>query len=334
MTDTYRVKKSQYSPNDPATYIDIDTGGSNTTATDLTLVGRTREYGEVYDENILHLLENFASPEVADTLSQSIFHAVPEVLINPIDGQTWFNNSRKLNYTYFRGRWLPQAYVGHAAANWGTVVNGTALPRPVGSDGYVFPYSECAWVIAPAYIPAEHRGMTCTVNATTGVVTANYWNNSGVVTPFEVFYHIIGVRSNNYLGGNDATSLRVITNKTIQTTQIAPISTFPRTITSDEDNSVEVTVTGMGVGHTAVYTWIRVSPSTGTGFPAGYTIAPTDDSAAETSFSIVVTSPGVFNTNEKITRGATFVCQVDEMDGATLVATKLSLPIRVEFSNF
>ena len=94
MADTYRVKKSEFSSNDPDTYIDVDLGGVNTTSTDLTFVGRTREYGEIYNENVLHLLENFDSPEVADTQSQSIYHAVPAYLINPVNGQTWFNSTR------------------------------------------------------------------------------------------------------------------------------------------------------------------------------------------------------------------------------------------------
>lgn len=335
MTDTYRVKKSQFSPLDPSSYIDIEVGGINTSATDLALVGRTREYGEIYNENILHLLENFASSEVPDTQSQSIFHAVPAVLINPTDGQCWFNTSRKIPYTYFRGRWLPLAYNGHIASNWGTVTNGTALPRPVGSDGYVFPYAECAWIVAPAYIPEEIRGMLCTVNPMTGVVTSTYYDETGATKPFEVFYQIIGVRSNDLFGGGEGSTLRVLLNRSLQTTRVPPISAFPRTITSASGDSVTVSVGGVSGGNTLRYTWSRVSPSTSQGFPPGYLIEPTSPTSASTSFRVTVTSPGVFNSNERITRGATFVCLVEELaPGDVVVESKLSLPVRVEFSNF
>lgn len=335
MTDTYRVKKSEYSPTDPSTYIDIDVGGVNTTSSDLTLVGRTREYGEAYNENVLHLLENFASPEVSDTLTHSIFHAVPAELLNPVDGQTWFNTSRKLNYTYFRGRWMPQAYSGHIASNWGTVMNGTALPRPIGSDGYVFPYSECAWIVAPAYVETVNRGFACTVNPSTGVVTAFTRGRVSGTVPIEVFYQIIGVRSNDYLGGNDAGVLRVLTSASLQETSVPPINTFPRTITSSVTDRVTVSVTGVDGGNTLRYTWMRVSPSATAGFPPGYSIDPVTPTSASTDFQLTVTSPGVINATERITRGASFACRVEELNSiGTVVDTKLSIPVRVEFSNF
>lgn len=334
MTDTYRVKKSEYSSSDPSTYIDIDLGGVNNTSTDLTLVGRTREYGEQYNQNILHLLENFASPEVSDTRTYSIYHAVPDVLLNPVDGQTWFNTTRKINYAYFRGRWIPQSYAGSTAANWGTVLSGVALPRPVGRDGYVFPYAECAWVVAPTYIPSEIKAMTCSVNGTTGVVSATYTPPIGAVQPMEVFYQIIGIKANDYLGGNDATSLRVILNKYLIEGTVPPTNTFPATIYTPTASPAVVTVTGTPAGRTLRYTWIRVSPSAATGFPAGYVIQPVVPNAATTRFSITINSPGVFTATDKITRGATFVCKVEVMNGTTVESTKLSLPIRIEFHNF
>lgn len=335
MTDTYRIKKSEYSSNNPDTYIDIDLGGINTSATDLTLAGRTREYGEAYNENVLHLLENFASPEADDTQAHTIFHAIPAVLNNPIDGQTWFNNTRKISYTYFRGRWYPKASVGDIASNWGTIVSGVALPLPVGEGGQTFTYSECSWIVSPTYMPVEVKAVNCTVNATTGVVTTTYTRSlDDVVVAGEAFYQIVAIRGNDLLGGNTSTGLRATISGYLVRKQVPPLSSFPTVITSTEQ--VTVAPTGAEIGNTYRYTWTRVSPSIAQGFPAGYTIEPVYvNTSPVAQFKITVSSPGVFVSTQKIVRGATFVCQVEEMNGVTVVGTPiLTLPVRVEFYNY
>lgn len=334
MTDTYRIKKSEYASNNPDTYIDIELGGINDTATDLSLVGRTREYGEHYNENVLRLLENFASPEVDDTVNETVFHAIPAVLLNPIDGQTWFNTTREINYTYFRGRWYPQAYTGDVASNWGTIADGTPLPLPVGSQGQTFTYSECVWNVSPTYIPEPFVSMNCSVNPSDGVVTVNYNDGSNVV-PAEAFYQIVAIRANDYFGGNDDESFRVSINEYLIREQVPPISSFPRTI--ETADLAVVTATDPGVGNTLRYTWQRVSPSADIGFPIGYVIESVseDDTSPSTAFRITVSSPGVFVSTQRIVRGATFVCRVDVLDGSSsIIDTKLSLPVRVEFYNY
>ena len=332
-SDTYRIKKSEYSATDPATFIEVDLGGINSTATDLSFVGRTREYGEIYNENILRLLENFDSPEVEDTRTQSVYHAVPEVLVNPTNGQTWFNSTRKINYVYFRGRWIPNAYTGHVASNWGTVTSGTALPRPIGESGYVFPYEECAWIIAPAVITEETKGISCSVNPSTGIVTATFTDQSNVAKPMEVFYQIIGVRGNDALGGDITGSLRVLLNTHIQQTTVPYITSFPSVTTSA--GPIVATTSGVASGNTVTYQWTRVSPSQSTGFPSSYNIEPVSPTSASTEFRITVNSPGVFVSTERVIRGATFVCTVEERNSSNVVVeTKTSLPVRIEFANY
>lgn len=65
--------------------VSIDDQTINTTATDLTLVGRNYAgYGEVQNENFLHLLENFANSSPPP---------------RPVTGQIWYNSvDKKLNY--------------------------------------------------------------------------------------------------------------------------------------------------------------------------------------------------------------------------------------------
>jgi hypothetical protein len=331
MTDSYRIKKSEYSSNNPDTYIDIDLGGINTTASDLTLAGRTREYGESYNENILHLLENFDSPEATETQAETIYHAIPAVLINPIDGQVWFNSTRKIPYVYFRGRWYPKAEVGDIASNWGTIASGVALPIPVGAQGQTFTYDECSWIISPTYVPVETKLVTCTSDSGTGVVTVQYTNTSDVVVPSEAFYQIVAIRGNDLLGGNTASGLRALIDTYLIREQVPPLNSFPTTTTSAD--SVTIAASGATGGHTYRYTWSRVSPTT---FPAGYIIEPvvTSNTSPVAQFAITVSSPGVFVSTQKVVRGATFVCLVEEMDGVTPVGDVLTLPVRVEFYNY
>jgi hypothetical protein len=65
-------------------FVVVQDSTTNTTATDLTLVGKNfRGYGEQINENFVHLLENFS-------------HITAP--INPLDGQLWFDSGSKVLY--------------------------------------------------------------------------------------------------------------------------------------------------------------------------------------------------------------------------------------------
>lgn len=123
-----------------------------TNLVDIALVGKSRlDYGEVFNENILHLLENFACPSLAGNAdAPDTAVAFGSLLTNPIDGQKWFNSTNKRLYLYNAslGEWVAQAKQGDVAGNSGIIAHGSFLPRPVGADGYVFPYSECSFVVS------------------------------------------------------------------------------------------------------------------------------------------------------------------------------------------
>jgi hypothetical protein len=71
-----------------------DTAGVNVTDTSLSLVGRGYpNYGTAFNENFLHLLENFASPSSP---------------INPIEGQLWYDTSttRKTLQIFNGSSWI------------------------------------------------------------------------------------------------------------------------------------------------------------------------------------------------------------------------------------
>ena len=65
------------------------------TTIDIALVGKTRlEYGGIFNENLLHLLESFAS-ESADRLTPDQTKTYLQLLDNPVVGQFWYNKTHE-----------------------------------------------------------------------------------------------------------------------------------------------------------------------------------------------------------------------------------------------
>ena len=73
----------------------LDGPGANRRNSDLRLYGQGAElWGEGVDENLLRLLENFASPEVSPGEPD------PTIMAAPNEGQLWFNTTDKHIYVY------------------------------------------------------------------------------------------------------------------------------------------------------------------------------------------------------------------------------------------
>lgn len=157
------------------TPITIDEGKlDNTTA--ITLYGKTYSpYGKVLDEDILHMLENFACPEdpnnpgTPDT-SQSNF----TVFTNPLEGQFWYNSTQGIINFYNGTSWVAIESEDSLAANWGAILDGEYLPQPVNQiTGKTFPYSECAYIVSPLSVPMIVDYLSSTVDSN-GLVTSKY----------------------------------------------------------------------------------------------------------------------------------------------------------------
>lgn len=74
--------------------------GTVNTSTSLKLIGKSyNRFGEYLNENLLHLLENFAA------------NAAPD---NPTEGQLWYDTSKSQLYIYESGKWYP---IGFPAGN-------------------------------------------------------------------------------------------------------------------------------------------------------------------------------------------------------------------------
>jgi len=167
--------------------------------------GRIRlEWGKDVNESLLRMLENFASPalDANENVPDEAYSGT--ILSNPVDGQVWYNttNERIYKYSETLAVWTPLGNKGQMyAANWGQIQNGAAVPRPVASNGYVFPYDECIVSVSPHNYLDGTKNMLCRVNQTTGVVQMLYITKgtnqsiSGIAN-----YMIVGILKNQNQG--------------------------------------------------------------------------------------------------------------------------------------
>lgn len=188
---------------------------------DIALVGKNRlNYGEAFDENMLHLLENFAAPENSlSPGSPDTTKTVGTVLQHPTEGQLWYNLDKKRLYVLNGvGIWLPLGNNDDIGGSSGVIAHGAQIPLPVSAiTGSSFSYAECSWNVSPWYFPNQIDAMVCSTD-NNGVVTAMYkLHGSSTFTPGYANYQIIGIRNNINRGFN---------------TPIGPSGTLPPTPTS------------------------------------------------------------------------------------------------------
>lgn len=169
--------------------------------TDLVLFGRSfLEYGEQLNENLLRLLENFACAEEAGDTGLPNLGDSGGVLSEPVEGQLWYNLTRKGLFQFDGTTWIALANGNSYAANWGQIADGAALPNPVSSDGYVFPYSECIWIVSPKGHDGRFDYMVCATD-TNAVVNSKYrLLGDANLTSGNANYLIIGIRGNANTG--------------------------------------------------------------------------------------------------------------------------------------
>jgi hypothetical protein len=178
----------------------------NRDSTDVALIGRIfQNYGEDVNEDLLNILENFACPE--SPLSTNEFDAVPDLddvsktqLHHPVEGQFWFNSTRENIYFFNGTKWIPVPGRGAYAANWGQILHGEQLPRPINQQGYTFPYSECIWAVSPATIAGSIDSMNCNTNANALVTMQYRYANTELFVNGIANYLIVGVTGNSNSG--------------------------------------------------------------------------------------------------------------------------------------
>lgn len=166
--------------------------------TDILLFGRSfLEYGEQLNENLLRLLENFACPEIiVGGKSRPDTTQADATLTEPVEGQLWFNTTKKCLFQWDGSLWLKLSVSSDYAANWGQITDGQQLPRPIGLDGYVFPYSECIWIVSPAGHAGRFDYMACTTDPSANVIMKYRLLGTSALTSGAANYLIVGIKGN------------------------------------------------------------------------------------------------------------------------------------------
>lgn len=169
----------------------------------IALFGRQKlEYGELMNENILHLLENFACPEdETNPGNPDLERALDFTLGNPVDGQLWYNSTDGYLYLRKDDVWVLLTLDGEISANFGAIAHGEQLPLPVSSTGYVYSYDECAWIVSPRNYEEGILRMVCTTDPTDSTVDHRYvYLGSTVEIEGTANYMIVAIKGNENIG--------------------------------------------------------------------------------------------------------------------------------------
>ena len=251
----------------------------NTTSLDVALVGKIRlEYGETLNESLLNVLENFACPELAGSnpVAPDLSETSKTQLSNPTVGQFWYNSTQENIYFWDGTEWNLIPRRDGYAANWGQVLHGQQIPRPVSAEtGYVFEYNECIWSVAPAVILGKIGYLNCSSNSQ-GLVTMQYrYSGSTQVIDGQVNYLIIGI-SGSAVRGPDATPIAPSPTPTLSVTP-TPVASVTPTISITPTPSVTppVTVTPSPTPAASLTPSVTISPTVTPTPPVTATPTPT-----------------------------------------------------------
>lgn len=216
----------------------------------IALFGRQRlEYGEEMNENLLHLLENFACPQQSGVTPAvpDMDRALPNTLQNAVDGQLWYNMSDEQLYIRRNGVWVALSTFGEVAANYGTIAHGENLPLPVSETGATFTYEECSWMVAPYEYPEGIDFMSCHTKTDDAQVVMQYMNpGDTVLTAGVANYMIVGIRGNVNQGNNPADQPVAISPTPTPAATVTPTATFGVTPTITPTGTPSVTATPPG----------------------------------------------------------------------------------------
>lgn len=178
--------------------IDVQEKRVDESSLDVALFGKIRlEYGERLNEDLLNILENFACGE-----KTSVTPIVPDLdqtsntqLSNPTIGQFWYNSTRQQIYFWTGTEWVAVPTRESTAANWGQIMHGEQLPRPVSPiTGYVFPYSECIWTVAPSVFVGKIGYVACATDAAANVTMQYRLGGTNDIMDGIANYLIIGLK--------------------------------------------------------------------------------------------------------------------------------------------
>lgn len=169
---------------------------------DIALIGKTRlEYGEIFNENLLHVLEHFAveedglnpgNPDLALTFGDLLSH--------PTTGQIWYNKTQERPFIYIDGSWVVLASLNDAGGNSGVIAHGEQIPLPVKPNGDAFDESECVWTVSPFFIDSEFDFFICTTDVSRNVTAQYRLQGTTVISNGFANFQIVGITENGNIG--------------------------------------------------------------------------------------------------------------------------------------
>lgn len=168
---------------------------------DIALVGKTRlEYGELFNENMLHILEHFASK--SNTIDDPNYtNTFSSLLENPVIGQLWYNSTYKVVNVCVNNdpiQWRPLNSISDVSGNSGVLYDGETIPLPVSRDGYTFNQSECVWHVSPYNVFSHNIEISgFNISANNRLVNCKYTLTDGQIVSGSVNYIILGVKGSN-----------------------------------------------------------------------------------------------------------------------------------------
>jgi hypothetical protein len=200
---TYNIKFTDINK----TPIVVDQGDLDVTSVDVALFGRIKlEYGELLNENLLHLLENFACPEdPANPGNPDLSVALEDTLSHPTSGKLWYNSTQEVPFVWDEddAAWTAIGSSADFAATSGKILHGQQLPLPISPSGYQFSYRECLMIVSPSGVQQSDLGnngfsyMVCSVD-NNGLVNHQYAvTGPNTLIPAVANYMIIGMRNSN-----------------------------------------------------------------------------------------------------------------------------------------
>ncbi len=228
--------------------IDVQEKRVDTTSLDVALFGKIRlEYGERLNEDLLNVLENFACPAVEGSTppTPDLTETSNNQLENPTIGQLWFNSSTELIYFWTGTEWVASTSREDIAANWGQILHGQQLPRPVSPvSGYVFPYEECIWSVAPSVFVGKIGYVACTTDAQSTVTMQYRLGGTNDIVNGLANYLIIGIKGSAVQQGPWPTPPAPSPTATITPTPTPTITpTVTRTVTPTLTPTPTATIT-------------------------------------------------------------------------------------------
>lgn len=198
MTVTYDLKKTDQTKSE----ISVDENTRVSNVVDIVLFGyKELEYGRELNENILHILENFACPDDGTGNPDTTRANYGKLDGRQIEGQFWYNTTESVLNFWDGTQWVPVSNFGEdIAANWGQILHGEQLPRPESPSGYLFPYSECSWIVSPFNQTDVMENMVCRTDGNATVEMTYIYDGDLVETNAIANYLIVGIKDNNNFG--------------------------------------------------------------------------------------------------------------------------------------